>query len=459
MPAGPLPVARFFAGLRRLVQRFCRRSASLDDAPLNKASLLVIVLVDLFLLTNIFIGLDDIGRRPLSPQQAFPCQQEWSAYRSPARRGGAGPDDPGQARERKVALLRRAVPVRPAGGAPFDPGRASLADPDAPSFRDRAVHLEADHLGRVDPACLRFADHQDRIAAQPALPGLVRQLDAARSEIGVLEQTNAGIRSQYDSALLEQIAGQPRSRSIHPVSAAEARRSLERNEVRITALNTRVDSLEAELIADPASRAFLAFLDQKEPYAALSERFRHALFWAPSLRLLFQGLFLLPLVLLALIAHRLASRRGHGLIALISWHLLVISLIPLLLKLFEFAQVGALFTFVFELVRALFGNLLFLVSYLYILLIPLVGFGLIRLMQNVLFNTRLQAAARLQKSRCLRCARRLQAGSSHCPHCGYAQLRACGQCRQPTHRHLPYCRHCGTPQPEVAPEAAGRERP
>jgi len=407
------------AQLRRLASRFLQRSARLGDAPLNKASLLVIVLVDVFLLINLFIGLDAIGQWPLGARQAYPCQQEWQAYRDPA----AEPP----LRQRQLTILS-----------------ASLGEP---GFRQRALAAETDHLGRVDPTCLRFAALQDGIATRPEARRLGNAIAATTRVIGALEESSAAIRRQYDSSLLEQIAGQPRSRAINPVAAGEARRRLEAYGRRSAELQARRQALEDQLRADPASRALLAFLAQDGPYQAMQQGHERALFWEPSRRMLFQALFLAPLVLLALAVHRWASRRGHGLIALISWHLLVISLIPLLLKLFEFAQVGVLFSVIAERLRALFGNLLFLVSYVYVLAIPLVGFGLIKLLQGVLFNTRLQAGTRVQKGRCLQCARRVQSGSRHCPHCGYDQLRICGHCHRPTHRHLPFCRHCGSPQP------------
>ncbi len=417
------------ANLRRFATRFLRRSARLGDAPLNKASLLVIVLVDLFILTNLFIGLDAIGQWPLGARQAYPCQQEWQAYRDPA----AVPP----LRQRQLTIIG-----------------ASLADP---GFRQRALAAETDHLGRVDPTCLRFAALQDQIATQPEPRRLGGAIAATAREIGSREDASAAIRRQYDSTLLEQISGQSRTRSIHPVAADEARRQLEANERRVAELQARRQALEDQLRADPASRALLAFLAEEGPYQVVQRGHARALFWEPSLRMLFQALFLAPLVLLALAVHRWSSRRGHGLIALISWHLLVISLIPLLLKLFEFAQLGVLFSFIAERLSALFGNLLFLVSYVYVLAIPLVGFGLIKLLQGVLFNTRIQAGTRVQKGRCLQCARRLQAGSRHCPHCGYDQLQICGHCHRPTHRHLPFCRHCGSPQPELAAGATLRQ--
>ncbi|MBC1260079.1 hypothetical protein FQK07_02140 [Synechococcus sp. BSF8S] len=436
MPPG-LPWIEGLRGARRrlgrLLKSLLQRSGTLNDQPLNKASLLVIVLVDLVLLVNIFSGMAAIGQWPLSPQQAFPCEAEWSLYRE------AG----GDRREQGLAILRRAIPRRA-------PGETQSSAP-APGFRASAQEASRDHLGRVDPLCLKFAGHQDRIAAQPGLRRLQRDLDRAEREIATLEQSNATIRSQYDSSLLEQIAAQPASQALQPVPAAEARQRIEANDARISVLRSQVVALQEKLLEAPESQAFLGFLNRTASFEAMEQRFERALFWAPSQRLLLQSLFLMPLVLLSLQIHRLALRGGHGLLALVSWHLLVLTLIPLLLKLAEMAQVGVIFSVVLQAVQALVGNLRFLVSYLYLLVVPVVGFALIKLLQTLVFNPRVQAAERAQRHRCLRCARRLPAGSRHCPHCGYGQFRDCVLCHQQTHRHLSYCSQCGAAQLDVAP--------
>ncbi len=419
--------------LGRPIRELLQRSGTLNGQPLNKASLLVIVLIDLVLLVNIFSGMAAIAEWPLNPQQAFPCQAEWSLYRE-------GDSD---RRERDLAILRRAIPRR-------GPGEPQVAAPEQ-GVRVRALEASRDHLGRVSPLCLEFAGHQDRIAAQPELRQRQRELDAAETAITRLEQGNSAIRSQYDSSLLEQIAGQPASRSIQDVPASQARRQIDANNARIGALRTEVLTLNQQLLEARESQSFLTFLNRSSAYEAMERAFARAQFWAPSQRLLLQGLFLMPLVLLSLLIHRHALRRGHGLLALVSWHLLVISLIPLLLKLAEAAQVGVIFELLLAAVRAIAGNLRFLVSYIYLLAVPLAGFALIKLLQALVFNPRLQAAERVQRGRCLHCARKLPNGGRHCPHCGYAQFRECVHCHEPTHRHLPYCCRCGAAQLEVAP--------
>lgn len=208
------------------------------------------------------------------------------------------------------------------------------------------------------------------------------------------------------------------------------------------------------MIQEPESKRLLAWIQNDAGYKTIQQGYERASFWYPSIQLALQALFLLPLIALALWVHRLALHRRAGLIALISWHLLAIFLIPLLLKFFEFLQIGVIFKALFDFVSVLLGGLAFLVSYLYILLIPLVGFGIIKMAQRLAFNHKAQASSRFQKTLCLNCAKKIRALDAYCPHCGFAQYHECQHCHDLTYKNLLHCRQCGHPQDPVPFPAA-----
>ncbi|MGI0494451.1 hypothetical protein ACN4EG_21920 [Alkalinema pantanalense CENA528] len=408
-----------FARLGRWFNRFYRNARTVNNEPLNKVSLIVILVVDLFILTNVFMGLNDISQWYLNPSDAYPCYSAWSDYRA------AKPDKPA---DRDFALLQR-----------------SIRNVSQESVQQSYQRLQTDHLGTVSPICLKSAEYQDQ-ANTPDNRKTLQTIEQRQTKIRSLEQANTKIRSQYDSTLLEKLAGQPKNQSINEVSAEKAKQELDKNNQSIANLKQEITDLKQQLLAKPEITQFLGFLANGDQFNTVEQGYRQASFWYPSIQFLFQALFLIPLIGLALWVHRLANRRGYGLIALISWHLLVIFCIPLLLKAFEFLQVGVVFEFVFDVITALFGGLLFLVSYLYILLIPLIGFGIIKLFQRFVFNQKLQAANRVQKSRCISCGRKIRPQDSHCPHCGFYQFVDCPNCHQPTYQYLPYCKECGHPQ-------------
>ncbi len=421
-----------FNKLRRLINRFFRKSSTLNRQSLNVPSLIVIVFVDIFILANVFFGLNDISNWHLSPNQTYPCYNEWQDYRDSK---AAGKD---------YEILRRSL----TWAAPLNSYVPIAIDPSTPnrvSSRTAYQSLTVGHLGQVSSQCLDYAGLKDALRT-PENQKTGATIDAKLEKISKLESRNQTIRSQYDSTLLEKVAGQPRNQSINNLSAEQAKQKVDANNAEISQLKQEITALKQTLFDQPTAKALLSQLQSQEAFGTIEKGYRHAAFWYPSIQLAFQALFLLPLMAIAYAIHRFAVRKNYGLVALISWHLLIIATIPALLKVFEFLQVGVLIQWLITTIGRILGGLLFLVSYIQIALIPLVGFGLIKLIQRLSKssgNAQVQAANRIAQSRCLRCAQKVREGDAHCAHCGYQQYADCPSCHAMTHRQMPHCTHCG----------------
>lgn len=407
-----------FARIRRILNQFFSNSRTINNEPLNKVSLIVIILIDIFILINVFTGLDDISRWHISPTEAYPCYSEWQNYRAKTTQ------------DKDYEIVKLSLPQNP----------NNLL-----SFQRNYQQPEAGHLGKVSKTCLQYADYKDKINSLDKQQ-IIKTIEQKQAKISTLEQANRTIKAQYDSTLLEKIAGQGREQSINQVSAEKAKQTLEQNNRQISTLKQENSTLKNELLAKPESISFLAFVKDDNQFGEVDKGYQQASFWYPTIQLAFQSLFLLPLILIALSVHKFAQRRGFGLISLISWHLLVIFFIPLIVKIFEFLQIGAIFKFFFDIISALFGGLLFLINYAYILLIPIIGFGIIQFFQKFVFNVKVQAASRVQKSCCVNCAKKIRHLDTYCPHCGYYQDIECQNCHNLTYKYLPYCKHCGASQ-------------
>lgn len=407
-----------FARIRRLLSQFFSRSRTINNEPLNKVSLIVIILIDIFILINVFTGLDDISRWHISPTEAYPCYSEWQNYRTKTTQ------------DKDYEIVRLSLPYNLNNQL---------------NFQQNYQRAEAGHLGEVSNTCLQYAGYKDKIN-NTQNQQIIKNIDQRQAKISNLEQANRTIKTQYDSTLLEKIAGQGREQSINQVGAEKAKQTLEQNNRQISTIKQEIFNLKNELLAKAESTNFIAFLKDENQFSEVDKGYQQASFWYPSIQLAFQSLFLLPLILIALSVHKFAQRRGYGLISLISWHLLVIFFIPLIVKIFEFLQVGAIFQFLFNVISTLFGGLLFLINYAYILLIPIIGFGIIQFFQKFVFNIKVQAASRVQKSRCVNCAKKIRHLDTYCPHCGYYQNMECQNCHNLTYKHLPYCKHCGASQ-------------
>ena len=428
-----------FNKIRNLIRRFFRKSSTLNRQSLNVPSLIVIVLVDIFILANVFFGLNDISNWHLSPAQAYPCYSEWQTYRESPEAG------------KDYAIVRQSiVPSDSISGYRTDSNRIEVPiagnPPNPARLRDRYERNQINHLGQVSAQCIEYAGLQDALRT-PENRKTVGSIDSKLEKISQLEQTNRNIRAQYDSTLLEKVAGQPRSQSINTLSAEQAKQKTDSNSTAISQLKQDITELKQTLLAQPVVQTLLVYLKNPATFDTIASQYRHASFWYPSIQLGFQTLFLLPLILISYAIHRFALRKNYGLVALITWHLLIIATIPALLKVFEFLQVGVLFQWIATTIGKIFGNLLFLVYYSQIVLIPLVGFGLIKLIQRLSkrsANAQTQAANRIAQSRCLRCAKKIGPHDAHCAHCGYQQYAECPSCHAMTHRQMPHCTHCGS---------------
>ncbi|MBN3950323.1 MAG: hypothetical protein HWQ38_29155 [Nostoc sp. NMS7] len=440
-----------FARIRRILSQFFSKSRTINNEPLNKVSLIVIILIDIFILINVFTGLDDISRWYISPNKAYPCYSEWQDYRTKTTK------------DKDYEIVRLSLPS--------DTNNQL-------SFQRNYQQAEAGHLGKVSKTCLQYADYKDKINNSEKQQ-IIKNIDQKQAKISRLEQDDRTIKAQYDSTLLEKIAGQDRQQSINQVSAEKAKQALEQNNRQISTLKQENSTLKNELLTKPESISFIAFIKDDNQFREVDKGYKKASFWYPSIQLAFQSFFLIPLILIALSVHKFAQGRGYGLISLISWHLLVIFFIPLIVKIFEFLQIGVIFKFrtyannsrnpyfqvgaihelplprvllrksykfLFDIISAIFGGLLFLISYIYILLIPIIGFGIIQFFQKFVFNAKVQAASRVQKSHCVNCAKKIRDIDTYCPHCGYNQYIECQNCHNLTYKHLSYCKHCGTSQ-------------
>jgi len=414
--------------IKRFFRTFFRKTRNVNDEPINKVSLILIIIMDIFILSNVFMGLNDISNWYISPSQAYPCFSPWQSYVNSV------------AEDRDYIAITQEVSDRLS----------------TDNLTTQYQRNSEDKIGSVSSICMTYASLKDKFY-QRNYQQRFEAIEKDRASIRTIQQENTNIRQRYDSSLLEDIAGQPRELSINPVEARQARQTLEENQEKINDLEKQIDAQKEEIYNLPESQEFLSLLNSTGQFEMLERGFNRASFWYPSIQIIFQLLFLLPLIAIATWVHIGAEKRGDGQLALISWHLLVIFFIPLIIKIFEFLQVGALFSFVVDIISILFGGLLFLISYLYILIIPLITFALIKFCQKFIFNQKSQASKRIQNSKCLNCARKIPANAAYCPHCGYSQYVECDHCHNMTYKHLPYCIHCGTSQyipPQAPTESA-----
>jgi hypothetical protein len=400
-----------FSFLKRLFRQILRRSTYVQHESINVSSIIILVLIDIFVLFNVFSGLENIAQVPLSPQEEFPCFSAHEIYQTSKKKGTFDFD---------IATIEGIV----------------RTNQDIPSSLDKK------ELGKVSSQCNEVTRLGKEINSDSNIK-LKKSIDRDKTIISNLTQEVVMLQRQYDSTLLEKIAGQPSGKSINQSSAEQTKPKIEANKSKIAAQKKLILEKQTKLLQQAPSQAYLKLLGDSTHYKALETQYRSAQFWHPNKQLLLQTLFLIPLIFLAYVINATATKKQKGVIALISWHLLLIFCIPLLIKFFEFMQFGNLIGFVIEGLTALLGGLLFITSYLLILLIPLAGFGLIKFLQKFVFNPKLQAKNRIQNLHCINCNFKMAAGDRFCLSCGFDQFLDCPSCHQKTYKFIRFCRHCG----------------
>jgi hypothetical protein len=136
-----------FNRFRRVLGRLFDRSRTINNEPLNKMSLIVIIFVDLFILTNVFTGLDDISRWHLSPAQAHPCYLEWNGYQT-------------QSTPRKdYDILRQAISSKTRGADVFDYSGSYPQVELTRKYQDSTKNK----LGSISKICFEYAGLRDKI--------------------------------------------------------------------------------------------------------------------------------------------------------------------------------------------------------------------------------------------------------------------------------------------------------
>jgi len=402
--------------LQRFSRRFIRKSTQISQTPLNKVSLVILIIVDIFVLINVFSGLYNISALPLSPYETYPCYSDYQTFHESNSPIG----------DRQFLALQEALNPLPSSPEDFQTRR----------------------LGTVDSFC------QDYLAQKKAVDTadnrqFLQDISDRENNISVKQNKINELQQQYDSTLLEKIAGQDPQNSITTSTAENTRRDLEQAKAEIDRWRKEIADLKVNLVTNPVSKTYLETLGNTSHYQTLKTSYEKAQFWYPNVQFLLQILFLVPLIGLTYAWHSQALNTNKSLQALLSWHLLLIFCVPLLVRVFEFLQFSNLVSAILEVIIALVGGLWFIASYLLIFTIPLLGFGLIKFLQRFVFNPRVQAKKRIQKQRCIQCNARLHTPDPFCPHCGFHQYQECPHCHQLSYQYAPFCRACGTAFPPI----------
>ena len=386
---------------------------SLDNQPLGKAALVIILFLDLFILIAIFNGLGEHTRQLTAPEEYIPytCREivvdrSWNSTN-------------------RIDNLSQII----------------TASSGSYSYRPATKLNERHRL------CAPYLDLLEQIKQDKTLVGIFEERTKAERETQELQRRINQLKGAYDTSLLETIARQP-----EPATEVDATRGeFKQKSSSLNSLKSRINALEETINADPKVAALCAKLQTSQitDRQTLLSDLRHLNFWFPVKKLGMQLLFLLPLFTVFYLWNSASIKHNRGLQTLVSSHLLGVSFIPIFCKLIETVYdiiPKKLLKTLIDLLESL--KLVAIWHYLVMALAIAAALFLIYIFQKKLFSHEKLIERRIAKGECQQCGKHLPDGAKACPFCGAAQFKPCGQCAQPMHAHGRFCQQCGTPSHE-----------
>lgn len=384
-----------------------------DEEPLNKLSLVMIIILDLFILTVLFQGLDDHTRQLTSPGEYMPytvrqvfIDQTWT----PTTR---------------ISKLQDLI----------------LSDRNNYSYRYDSI-FESGKIESMHPLCRDFYEKAKRLSEDQALQDLF--IDRQRY---IKDRTTATAifnkaKDAYDTRLLENISEKETSTEDVRSISKQAKAST----AQIESLTSRISQTEKQINAHPGIQALWTVVSPaNQNRQQVVDDFRKFERGYPLKELGWQLLFILPIFFVFYAWSSRSVKKGNQIQTLISSHLLVIASLPIILKIIEVVLdliPNHFFKNLFKVLESL--HLIAIWHYMVIFGAIALGLFLVYFIQKKVFNKQKVMQKRLMKGACVFCNKKLPAHTSSCPFCGSKQLEPCGNCHQETPIGGPYCIHCGT---------------
>lgn len=394
--------------MREIVASYRSGLTRLDGQPMGRATLLIVLFLDVFILISIFQGLDEHTRQIGRPDERIPqlCREAIID----------GSWNPGNSLD-KLAQWTTDYEAR----QHYPP-------------RERAVEPEY-------AACAALVDAYRAVRDDAGLARALRQLRDLQREMQTLRADLERTKGAYDTRLLENIAGQEAEGADASAIGKTAREKIGR-------LNDQVRR-EAALKADIGQHEkVVRFLERatgadETTRIALRDELRRLNFWSPVVRLGMEMLFLLPLLgafyfwnMRSIAAHRPFQ-------TLVSAHLLAVTCIPVLFKLLKLVYDIIPHRLLERLVEWL-QSMKLIALWHYLIMAAAIGgaLALVYLFQKKLFSRERLMQRRIAKGLCRDCGLQLPAGSRYCTACGAGQYRSCPHCGEAAFvagRHCPAC--------------------
>jgi hypothetical protein len=230
----------------------------LDDQPISKAALVVILFLDIFILTSVFNGLDEHTRQ-------LPAPDDYTPYSC-----------------RDIVINRDWNPTN----------RIDNLSSIIISYSNSYYRIEEKKKDR-HPVCAPFLDLLDQIKNDKELAAVFEERGKLDREAKELQRKIGDLKGGYDTSLLKTIARQKEGQA----NVDQIKKDLQEKTNTLNTLRGQIDALELKINGDGKVRLLWERLQglQQTDRERLRADLRNIYFWYPIKRLGMQMIFLLPL--------------------------------------------------------------------------------------------------------------------------------------------------------------------
>ncbi len=399
--------------LRSMKNRFSKIKSyltSLDSQPLSKASLIIIIFLDIFILISIFDGLEKHTSQLSSPDEYIPYSC------------------------REIVLNRDWNPTN----------RLENLSGIIRSHNESYYPIE-EKKKEHHPVCAPYLDLLDQMKSNKELIALFDDRGKFENEARDLQREIGNLKGAYDTSLLETIAKQKKGHA----NVDALRKDIQAKSITLNTLRAQIESLDQKINGHAQVRQLWEKLEALQPgdREKLKSDLRTMYFWHPVKKLGMQMIFLLPLFAFFYIWNNASIKKIRGIQTLVSSHLLIVSFIPIFFKIIETVYdiiPKKLLKKFIDLLESL--KLVALWNYLLIAVAVAVALFLIYIFQKKLFSRDKLIERRITRGLCQQCGKHLPPNSQACSFCGFVQNKMCTACNQPTLVYAKYCKACGKEQ-------------
>lgn len=389
------------------IKRIREDLTRLDNHPIGKTVLIVVLFLDLFILNAIFSGLAAHTSQLVTPYETIPqhCRdiiidQDWNQDN----------------RLRSLATIASSYHQR------------YYYTQDKTAINDE--HVVCQPISTLLRTIKNDTTLADNLSSYQRIRNQTQQV---KSE---LERSQAA----YDTSLLETIA----NKQAAPTDALDQQASEQKQ--RLNQLIEQETIIKTQLAENHYIQQFFSLTEATTTAVKteLLSELRRLNFWYPLKRLAMEMVFLLPIIMLFYFWYSSSVKRNKPYQTLVSTHLLVVAFIPVIFKIMELVYdilPQKLLKHLIELLESF--KLVAIWYYLMMVLGILATLALIYFLQKKIFSYQRLMNKRISKGQCQQCGVRLSQHNKVCHACGFQQFRQCRYCNSLTYVNSEYCIECG----------------